>query len=134
MFYIANAVGCPLYLVGFAETIVGMSGGKTMMVDGWDLQIVGILSLILIAIICFAGLKYVVKFQLALLALLVLSILAFIIGAFIPSLHTNFSAWTSPHAKFLARLEPRRSIQKHRPEQQFWNALIRGRAPLTQSC
>ena len=96
MFYIANAVGCPMYLVGFAETIVGMSGGNTLMVEGWDLQIVGILSLILIAIICFAGLKYVVKFQLALLGLLVLSILAFIIGAFIPSLHSNFSAWTSP--------------------------------------
>ena len=62
------------------------------MVEGWDLQIVGVLSLILIAIICFAGLKYVVKFQLALFGLLVLSILAFIIGAFIPSLHTNFSA------------------------------------------
>ena len=28
MFYIANAVGCPMYLVGFAETIVGMSGGN----------------------------------------------------------------------------------------------------------
>ena len=101
MFYIANAVGCPMYLVGFAETIVGMSGGNTMMVDGWDLQIVGILSLILIAIICFAGLKYVVKFQLALLALLVLSIFAFIIGAFIPSLHSNFPAWTSPGSQNL---------------------------------
>lgn len=96
MFYIANAVGCPMYLVGFAETIVGMSGGNTLMVDGWDLQIVGILSLLLIGIICFAGLKYVVKFQLALLGLLVLSILAFIIGAFIPTLHTSFPAWTSP--------------------------------------
>ena len=95
MFYVANAVGCPMYLVGFAETIVGLSGGNTLMVEGWDLQIVGILSLLFICIICFAGLKYVVKFQLVLLAILVLSILAFIIGALVPSLHDDFPAWTN---------------------------------------
>lgn len=95
MFYVANAVGCPMYLVGFAETIVGLSGGNTLMVEGWDLQIVGVLSLLFICIICFAGLKYVVKFQLVLLGILVLSILAFIIGALVPSLHDDFPAWTN---------------------------------------
>eukprot|EP00943_MAST-04B_sp_MAST-4B-sp1_P000500 g500.t1 len=95
MFYVANAVGCPMYLVGFAETIVGMNDGNTLMVEGWDLQIVGVLSLLFICFICFAGLKYVVKFQLILLLILVLSIFAFIIGAFIPTLHDDYSAWTN---------------------------------------
>ena len=91
MFFIANAVGCPMYLVGFAETIVGMAGGEVIMVEGWDLQLVGILSLIFICVICFAGLKYVIKFQLGLLALLTVSILFFIIGVFMP--HDDLPAY-----------------------------------------
>eukprot|EP00949_MAST-11_sp_MAST-11-sp1_P004576 g4576.t1 len=84
MFFVANAVAVPMYLIGFAETIVNMAGGETIMVEGWDLRIISFISLAFITIICFAGLKYVVKFQLMLLALLVLSILAFIVGIFIP--------------------------------------------------
>lgn len=84
MFFFANAVACPMYLIGFAETIVGMNDSdQAIIAEGWDLQLFGILSLLFICIICFAGLKYVIKFQLGLLGLLILSILAFIIGCFI---------------------------------------------------
>ena len=51
--------------------------------------------MILIAIICFAGLKYVVKFQWPCLDCWCCHTCLHN-RRFIPSLHTNFSAWTSP--------------------------------------
>ena len=45
------------------KTIVNMAGGETIMVEGWDLRIISFISLAFITIICFAGLKYVVKFR-----------------------------------------------------------------------
>lgn len=91
MFYFANTVAVAMYLIGFAETIVNMTDAPYLIAEGWDLRIIAIISLIVIQIICLVGVEYVVKVQLGLLALLVCSLLVFLIGAFIPNDLQSFS-------------------------------------------
>lgn len=87
LFGLGNAVGIALYLVGFAETVVGMAqdleSDFTLIGGGeWDLRIYAIVSCILILILCLNGVDWVIKVQLGLLGLLVLSILSVIVGMF----------------------------------------------------
>ena len=67
-------VAVALYLIGFAEAVVGQAGaGAVLLVEGWDLRIVSLLTLAVLLGVCFVGLRWVVRFPLALLAVLVLS-------------------------------------------------------------
>eukprot|EP01029_Cantina_marsupialis_P016129 TRINITY_DN3578_c2_g1_i1.p1 TRINITY_DN3578_c2_g1~~TRINITY_DN3578_c2_g1_i1.p1 ORF type:complete len:970 (+),score=365.74 TRINITY_DN3578_c2_g1_i1:62-2971(+) len=84
MFYAANAVALALYLVGFAETITEQVDGAIFDED-WDLRIISLITLVVLLIICFCGVDWVIKIQLALLFLLLFSIASFIIGALIHS-------------------------------------------------
>ena len=86
MFYIGNAVGVAMYLIGFAETMISLfdGNGKVLMIEGWDQKIIALVSLAVVQLICVTSIALVVKVQLLLLVLLVFSIIFFFIGCFTP--------------------------------------------------
>eukprot|EP01006_Ploeotia_vitrea_P034319 TRINITY_DN65737_c6_g1_i1.p1 TRINITY_DN65737_c6_g1~~TRINITY_DN65737_c6_g1_i1.p1 ORF type:complete len:905 (-),score=474.01 TRINITY_DN65737_c6_g1_i1:93-2807(-) len=87
LFSIGNAVAVALYIIGFCETLV------TQLFDHFtltgdelnDTRIYGLLLLTLLLCMALIGVGWVIKMQLGLLALLVLAILFFMIGTFLPA-------------------------------------------------
>ena len=69
------------YLIGFAETLVEQ--GATLVSDEFDLRIIAFGTLIILFALCMVGVDWVIKVQLGLLAVLVVSISSFIIGCFL---------------------------------------------------
>jgi len=78
-FFVANAVAVALYLIGFAETVVGLVDDE-ILIKSWDQRFIAGAALVLLVVLCFIGVNWVIKVQLGLLAVLVLSIIAFFIG------------------------------------------------------
>eukprot|EP00946_MAST-07B_sp_MAST-7B-sp1_P001419 g1419.t1 len=97
MFYIGNAIGVAMYHIGFAETVValvGGTGGGAIIADGWDSRIFALIALAIVQVVCVTSIALVVKIQLGLLALLVVSIVTFFVGCFME--HPELQAFSGP--------------------------------------
>ena len=83
IFSLANAVGVALYVVGFAETIQKlMAGSGVIIVDPVnDIRIIGLVVVVLLVGITLIGLDWVIRAQLLLLAILLLSMADYLFGA-----------------------------------------------------
>lgn len=81
LFFCANAVAVSLYLIGFAETL--QEQGLELVSEEFDLRLIAFVSLVLLFILCMVGVDWVIKVQLVLLGVLVVSISSFIIGCFL---------------------------------------------------
>ncbi|ESN92099.1 hypothetical protein HELRODRAFT_116093 [Helobdella robusta] len=86
VFSLANAVAVAMYIVGFAETIRDiLEEHDCLMVDRInDVRIMGIITAFAMLLITLAGMGWEAKAQLILLVLLLVAILNFFIGTFIP--------------------------------------------------
>ncbi|XP_074649682.1 solute carrier family 12 member 2-like [Tubulanus polymorphus] len=86
IFSLANAVAVAMYVVGFAETVRDlMVAHNAVMVDPTnDVRIIGILTMILIVLIAVVGMEWEARAQIGLLVILIIAIINFIVGAFIP--------------------------------------------------
>lgn len=85
IFSIANAVAIAMYVVGFAETVRDLlRDNNALMVDEVnDIRIIGVITVIILFGVAIVGLQWVVRTQIILLAILIISILNVIIGSFI---------------------------------------------------
>ncbi|XP_056393273.1 solute carrier family 12 member 2 isoform X2 [Hyla sarda] len=86
IFAFANAVAVSMYVVGFAETVVELlQENNAIMVDELnDIRIIGAITIVLLLGISVAGMEWEAKAQIVLLVILLLAIVDFFIGAFIP--------------------------------------------------
>lgn len=87
IFSVANAVAVALYVVGFAETIKDLikeNGGDVDLIGELNIiRIVGIFTVLLLLGVTLIGLEWVVRTQMFLLCILLISIVDVIIGTFI---------------------------------------------------
>lgn len=83
IFSLANAIGVALYVVGFAETIQKlMAVYDVSIIDPVnDVRIIGLVVVVLLVGITLIGLEWVVRAQLLLLAILLLSMADYFFGA-----------------------------------------------------
>lgn len=74
-----------MYVVGFAETVrdILRDSGSLMVDESSDIRIVGLITVVILLGITMIGLEWVVRAQMLLLIVLVISILNVIIGTFI---------------------------------------------------
>uniref|UniRef100_A0A1I7XVJ4 Solute carrier family 12 member 3 n=1 Tax=Heterorhabditis bacteriophora TaxID=37862 RepID=A0A1I7XVJ4_HETBA len=87
IFSVANAVGAAMYIVGFAETVRDiLKENDFMIIDGgiWDVRIIGFAACIILMGIVFIGTEFESKMQMGLLAILLTSILNYIVGSVFP--------------------------------------------------
>mgnify|MGYP006129544333 CR=1 FL=1 len=83
IFSLANAISISMYLVGFAETLVGLySEGGFVVNRGFDIRMIAFIALFLLLGLACLGSAWVVKFDLFQLLFLVIGILAFVVGTF----------------------------------------------------
>ena len=85
IFSVASAVATAMYVVGFAETVRDiLKDQDSLMVDeSNDIRIVGLIAILILLGITMIGLQWVVRAQMILLIVLVISILNVMIGTFI---------------------------------------------------
>ena len=85
IFSVASAVATAMYVVGFAETVRDiLRDNDSLMVDeSNDIRIVGLITILVLLGITMIGLQWVVRAQMILLIVLVISILNVMIGTFI---------------------------------------------------
>jgi len=82
LFAVGNCVGVALHLVGFSEAIVSLYHPDTFF-GGWDIQFYAEIGLLILFAIALRGVGSIIKFNLFLLFLMFVSIIAFFIGTFI---------------------------------------------------
>ena len=96
IFSVANAVAVALYVVGFAETVKDLikehGGGVEVIGELNIIRIVGIGTVILLLCVTLVGLEWVVRTQMFLLCILLVSIVDVIIGTFIGPLNEKSEA------------------------------------------
>ena len=97
IFSVANAVAVALYLVGFAETIKDLMkehGGDSVEVIGElnIIRIVGIGTVMLLLCVTLIGLEWVVRTQMFLLCILVVSIIVVMVGCILGPLNEKSRA------------------------------------------
>lgn len=96
IFSVANAVAVALYVVGFAETVKDLikehGGGVEVIGELNIIRIVGIGTVILLLCVTLVGLEWVVRTQMFLLCILLVSIVDVIIGTFIGPLNAKSEA------------------------------------------
>ncbi|XP_078608525.1 solute carrier family 12 member 1-like isoform X10 [Branchiostoma floridae x Branchiostoma japonicum] len=93
IFSLANAVAVAMYVVGFAETVRDLlKDNNALMTDETnDIRIVGCITIVLLLGITMLGMEWEAKAQLGLLVILVVAILNYFIGAFIPATRVKMS-------------------------------------------
>ncbi|XP_062985535.1 solute carrier family 12 member 2 [Elgaria multicarinata webbii] len=86
IFAFANAVAVAMYVVGFAETVVELlKEHDILMLDQMnDIRIIGAITIVILLGISVAGMEWEAKAQIVLLVILLIAIVDFIIGTFIP--------------------------------------------------
>ncbi|XP_026529725.1 solute carrier family 12 member 2 isoform X2 [Notechis scutatus] len=86
IFAFANAVAVAMYVVGFAETVVDLlKQYELLMLDpSNDIRIIGAITVVVLLGISLAGMEWEAKAQIVLLVILLVAIVDFIIGTFIP--------------------------------------------------
>ena len=75
-FYVAQAIAVSMYVVGFTEAIFSAFPGI-----GWSFQTVALITNVIVFIIVFVGAGWTIKIQYGILAVLMLSVISFVIGA-----------------------------------------------------
>ena len=85
IFSVASAVATAMYVVGFAETVRDiLRDNNALMIDeSNDIRIIGLITIIILLGVTMVGLQWVVRTQMFLLIILVISILNVAIGTFI---------------------------------------------------
>ncbi|XP_066507081.1 solute carrier family 12 member 2 isoform X2 [Hoplias malabaricus] len=86
IFAFANAVAVAMYVVGFAETVVGLLHGSALIMldETNDVRIVGTITVLILLGISVAGMEWEAKAQIFLLVILISAIFNYFIGTFIP--------------------------------------------------
>ncbi|XP_041373186.1 LOW QUALITY PROTEIN: solute carrier family 12 member 2-like [Gigantopelta aegis] len=86
VFSVANAVAVAMYVVGFAETVRDLlKVHNALMVDETnDIRIVGVITITLLLAIAIIGMEWEARAQLILLVVLLIGLVNFVIGSFIP--------------------------------------------------
>ncbi|XP_013401253.1 solute carrier family 12 member 1 [Lingula anatina] len=86
IFSMANAVAVAMYVVGFAETVRDiMKEYDALMTDEMnDVRIIGCITIVLLLGVSIAGMEWEAKAQLILLAILIIAMVNFTVGTFIP--------------------------------------------------
>jgi len=82
LFAVGNCVGVSLHLVGFAEAIYSIYYPNSIMAN-LDIQLYAEIGLIFLMLIALRGVGSIIKFNLFLLFLMFVSIIAFFVGTFI---------------------------------------------------
>ena len=85
IFSVASAVATAMYVVGFAETVRDiLRENNALMVDeSNDIRIIGLITIVILLGVTMVGLQWVVRTQIFLLIVLVISIVNVVIGSFI---------------------------------------------------
>ena len=85
IFSVASAVATAMYVVGFAETVrdILRTNDALMVDESNDIRIIGIVTVVVLLGVTMVGLQWVVRTQIFLLIILVVSILNVVIGTFI---------------------------------------------------
>ncbi|KAK7115937.1 solute carrier family 12 member 3-like [Littorina saxatilis] len=87
IFSLANAVAAALYVVGFAETVRDLVKDNGAVITGdavHDVRVIGVGVTVLLLGVVMIGLDFETKAQLVLLVILIISIVNFFVGTFIP--------------------------------------------------
>ncbi|KAM3718078.1 Solute carrier family 12 member [Dirofilaria immitis] len=87
IFSVANAVGAAMYVVGFAETVRDLlKENNFAIIDGGmnDVRIIGVASCCILMAVVFIGTSFESKMQMGLLVILMLSIIDYFVGTFVP--------------------------------------------------
>jgi len=87
IFSLANAVAVAMYIVGFSETVVDLMIQSDVTIFGnsvHDTRLIGAITLLLLLGITQLGMAWESKTQLVLLVILIISIINFLIGTFLP--------------------------------------------------
>ncbi|XP_056022591.1 solute carrier family 12 member 3-like isoform X2 [Ostrea edulis] len=86
IFSVANAVAVAMYVVGFSETVRDiLKANDALMVDEVnDIRIIGVLTVTLLLAIAIIGMEWEARAQVVLLGALLIAIINFVIGTFIP--------------------------------------------------
>lgn len=79
------AVSISLFCAGFGESMAETTGWESP----WAVRVIGLITASILLVVVLAGVKWVVKLQLLLLAILMLSVLDFLVGTFA---HTDYAA------------------------------------------
>lgn len=79
------AVSISLFCAGFGESMAETTGWD----NAWAVRVIGLITSLVLLFVVLAGVKWVVKLQLLLLAILMLSVLDFLVGTFA---HTDYAA------------------------------------------
>lgn len=72
-----------LFCAGFGESMAETTGWD----NAWAVRVIGLITSLVLLFVVLAGVKWVVKLQLLLLAILMLSVLDFLVGTFA---HTDY--------------------------------------------
>ncbi|PVD19309.1 hypothetical protein C0Q70_19796 [Pomacea canaliculata] len=93
VFSVANAVAVAMYVVGFAETVRDLmkTHGAQMVDDTNDIRIIGSATMFLLLAIAIIGMEWEARTQLVLLVILLIALVNFLIGTFIPPTPKTFS-------------------------------------------
>jgi len=93
IFSVANAVAVSMYVVGFAETVRDLlKAHDALMIDEiWDIRIIGVITITVLLAIAIIGMEWEARAQVVLLAVLLIAILNFMVGTFIPPSQEKFS-------------------------------------------
>lgn len=78
-----KAVSISLFCAGFGESMAETTGWD----NTWAVRVIGLITSLVLLFVVLAGVKWVVKLQLLLLAILMLSVLDFLVGTFA---HTDY--------------------------------------------
>ncbi|XP_033750069.1 solute carrier family 12 member 3-like [Pecten maximus] len=87
VFSLANAIAAAMYIVGFAETVQSLMMEFDTTITGdrmHDVRIIGCATSFLLVGIVIIGMEWEAKAQLGLLVILIVAIINFIVGTFIP--------------------------------------------------
>ncbi len=87
IFALANAVGAAMYVVGFSETVRDlMAAADARILDGGtnDIRLVGLATALVLMGVCLIGTGFESRMQMGLLAILLVSLLNYIVGTLIP--------------------------------------------------
>uniref|UniRef100_A0A4W3I3H9 Solute carrier family 12 member 2 n=1 Tax=Callorhinchus milii TaxID=7868 RepID=A0A4W3I3H9_CALMI len=102
IFAFANAVAVAMYVVGFAETLRDLLENDSIMVDEMsDIRIIGTITIVLLLAISVAGMEWESKAQLLLLGILLIAIINFLVGTFIPANDKRAKGFFNYHADIL---------------------------------
>lgn len=85
VFSVANAVAAAMYVVGFAETVRDLlKSSDVLIVDEFnDIRIIGCITIILLLGVTLVGMRWVMRTQIFLLIILIISMVNVVVGTFI---------------------------------------------------